>query len=112
MDCRQIHHWLDQYLDGDLAAPERERLEAHVIACPSCRRELDALEAAQRALRTPEFRAAPPGMLAEFHRRVAVAQRAPAARPSRAFSFPVPIWTLRAGAGTVLAATAAALLLV
>src|SRR5947209_4762062 len=107
MDCRQIHHWLDPYLDGDLAAPETERLESHVDACPTCRRELDALQTAERALRTPEFRAAPPGMLAEFHRRVA----APPARPRRGFSFPVPLWTLKAaGAGTVLAAAAALLL--
>src|SRR5437763_13397944 len=100
MDCRQIHHWLDQYLDGDLAAPERERLEAHVAVCPGCRRELDALAAAERALRTPEFRAAPPGMLAEFHRRVA----APPPRPGRALFLPLPLWSLRAGAGTVIAA--------
>ena len=36
---------LDRYLDGDLDAGERVRMEAHIAACRQCRRQVAALEA-------------------------------------------------------------------
>ena len=41
------HRWtqkhLSDYLDGDLHAAERERVERHVHWCPECRRVLETL---------------------------------------------------------------------
>jgi hypothetical protein len=41
-------HWTDrlsEYLDGDLSPAERERLEAHLVACGACRTVLEELQA-------------------------------------------------------------------
>jgi len=57
---------LHAYLDGELSPVERERLEAHVAACPACRARLDEERAlVERAsqllgLALPLERAAPP----------------------------------------------------
>jgi hypothetical protein len=83
MNCRQFDERLDSFLDGDLAPAERAQLEAHAGGCAACRAALGGLRAAERALRAPEFQSAPPGMLAEFHRRLGAAT---ARRP--AWSFP------------------------
>jgi len=34
---------LSEYLDGELARPERTTLEAHLASCDACRRTLDEL---------------------------------------------------------------------
>jgi len=36
--CFEVLERLSEYLDGDLAAEERERLEAHVSGCDWCER--------------------------------------------------------------------------
>ena len=40
---RWAHARLSQYLDGELAAGERARVEEHVRWCPECRRVLESL---------------------------------------------------------------------
>src|SRR5438067_7166030 len=99
MNCRHFDSRLDAYLDGELDAPRRAELEGHASGCPACRAQMEALRQAEHALRGPEFHAAPPGMLTEFHRRLA-------GRPARRPAF---AWRLRLGAaaGTALAAAAA-----
>lgn len=42
--CEDIRALLDDYLDGDLDDLARQRVEGHLSACPSCRREVDELE--------------------------------------------------------------------
>ena len=44
---RTTEELLPWYLNGTLAADERQRVEAHLVQCPRCRRELES----QRALR-------------------------------------------------------------
>lgn len=48
------HKWtsvhVNDYLDGDLAPAERERVETHVGLCPECRRLLQALRATLEGL--------------------------------------------------------------
>lgn len=51
MDCKSISELLAAYLDGELMSKEREQIEAHLSACPRCRRELEALATAQKGLR-------------------------------------------------------------
>jgi anti-sigma factor RsiW len=40
---RWTHAHLSAYLDQDLDPVERERIEAHVVLCPQCRRVLATL---------------------------------------------------------------------
>src|SRR4051794_7753116 len=94
MNCRQFDSRLDCYLDGEIDAPRRAQMDGHAAGCPACRAQMEALRQAEHALRVPEFHAAPPGMLGEFHRRLDHTSRRPA------LAWP---WA----AGTALAAAAA-----
>jgi anti-sigma factor RsiW len=48
------HRWtqdhLSDYLDGDLGANERQRVEKHVHWCPECRRVLESLRRTLKGL--------------------------------------------------------------
>lgn len=60
MNCRQAEIALSRHLDGELSAREMTRLEAHLSACPDCRRtasEWSEIGSALRAAgpaRTPD----------------------------------------------------------
>lgn len=41
-DCREYQELISRMLDEDLSETESERLHAHVLTCPDCRRTLDA----------------------------------------------------------------------
>lgn len=41
---------LDAYVDGELSARERRRVQSHMLRCPWCRREADRLRALKEAL--------------------------------------------------------------
>jgi hypothetical protein len=43
MDCAVVSARLDDFVDGELPAVEREALAAHVATCERCRAELDGL---------------------------------------------------------------------
>lgn len=43
-DHRWTRHHLSDYIDGDLDAGERDRVERHVGMCPQCRRLLETLK--------------------------------------------------------------------
>jgi Putative zinc-finger len=43
--------WLEQYIEGTLPEPEAENFENHYFDCPVCLGELQAVQAAQEALR-------------------------------------------------------------
>lgn len=47
---RWTHRHLSEYLDGELDAPGRERVEEHVGMCPDCRRVLAGLKRTLQAL--------------------------------------------------------------
>ncbi|UWZ84477.1 zf-HC2 domain-containing protein [Occallatibacter riparius] len=74
--------WLEQYVEGTLPEAEAERFENHYFECPVCLGELQALQAAQEALR-----------------RHPVAIEA----PKRFFEWPT-VWRPVAGFGAVAAA--------
>jgi hypothetical protein len=44
MTCARTRDRLSAWLEGDLAAAERERVRLHLAACADCRGELDALQ--------------------------------------------------------------------
>ena len=53
MNCAEARERLDDYVDGELAAPELHQMELHLASCPACRdeeRELRVLLAHAAAL--------------------------------------------------------------
>jgi hypothetical protein len=55
MTCDRCEELLSTYLEGELRPEEKSEVDAHVEACPGCRRLLAALTATQEALgRFPE----------------------------------------------------------
>ncbi|MGH7294579.1 MAG: anti-sigma factor family protein, partial [Polyangiaceae bacterium] len=51
MDCREASEWLMPFHDGELDAPRRTALEAHLARCPACRDEVAALRATDARVR-------------------------------------------------------------
>ena len=51
MNRNVVSELLAAYLDGEVTPKEREQIQAHLSACPQCRRELEALATAQKGLR-------------------------------------------------------------
>ena len=51
MDCKQVSELLTAYLDNEVTPEEREQIEAHLIICQRCRKELEELKSAQKTLR-------------------------------------------------------------
>jgi anti-sigma factor RsiW len=49
---RWTHVHLNDYLDGELGAEERDRVEEHVGLCPECRRMLETLRKTVQGLMT------------------------------------------------------------
>ena len=42
MDCQRYRDLTEKYLDGLLAEPEQEALQAHVEGCRACREDFEA----------------------------------------------------------------------
>jgi len=51
MNCNEVSQSLLSYLDNELNLQERNSIEAHLSACPNCRKEMEALAETQRELR-------------------------------------------------------------
>lgn len=66
-----VFELLPWYVNGTLAAAERARVVAHLDGCLSCRRELELLEALQRALRAPASERRCEDALRRLHARMA-----------------------------------------
>lgn len=45
MTCQDIKEKFPDYLIGDLSQEEKEKMQNHIAACPSCREELESLSA-------------------------------------------------------------------
>jgi len=50
MRCKRIRRRLSAYLDGELPTERMGRIEAHLAACPSCQREVQAMASAYALL--------------------------------------------------------------
>jgi len=82
MRCSSSRRFLSRYLDGELGAWRRRRLDRHLAGCAACRAELEAdrgVWALLGAVETP----APPDVLAQLEACLTRAPLAPA--PQRWF---------------------------
>jgi predicted anti-sigma-YlaC factor YlaD len=43
MTCHELVELVTEYLEDAMAAPDRQRLERHLVACGPCRRYLDQM---------------------------------------------------------------------
>ncbi|MDQ7794879.1 MAG: DUF4349 domain-containing protein [bacterium] len=77
MKCREAGDHLSAYLDNQLDAGLRGRLEEHLAGCPGCRRELEELRCTVELCRDLEEVAPPAG----FHQAVSRAVRGAARVP-------------------------------
>lgn len=56
MSCERFNPLLSGYVDGELAAEERRRLEEHLATCEACRRELEGLKSLKEDLAMLKFK--------------------------------------------------------
>jgi len=107
MTCAKVRKHLALHAGGDLAPRRAARLEAHLVGCADCRRELQSLRAARARVRAAAAAKQVPGWSeAEWK---ALMVRATAGRiESRAPTFLArPRWALAAGTvGVALIAVA------
>jgi anti-sigma factor RsiW len=43
MDCNETKRWLDAYVDGKLELTRQPDMEAHLAACSTCKKVVEAL---------------------------------------------------------------------
>lgn len=104
--CKSIGPLLDGYHDGELGAPERQRVQQHIEQCRRCRSDLDSLEAVGGFVRAAIAGTPEPDLWSGIARRLPP-QRVPASRaPLRRR------WMRPLGAAAAVAAAAAVVLLV
>lgn len=69
--CREVDSLVTPYVDGEIAAPERAMVEAHLSVCPPCRQRAQAETAAREALRARGCQPCAPAYLLKRCRRAA-----------------------------------------
>jgi anti-sigma factor RsiW len=94
---------LSEYLDGELAPPERTALEAHLAACPDCQTTLDELRRVVARAQTLDDRPPRADLWPGVAAHIGVARLA----PRRRFSFTVPQLAAASVALALLSAGAA-----
>src|SRR5881392_514971 len=85
--------WTDQlseYLDGDLAAPERTTLEAHLASCDGCRTTLEELRRVVTNARALDDRPPAADLWPAVAARIGLSPREQARPVVRRLSFTVP----------------------
>jgi len=95
MNCEETRSLLVALADGELAGPDRRRIEEHLAKCPECTEELSAFADDRKTLRTIPAPEAPPFLVT----RVMVRISAPAPR----------MWLSPALAASLVLVTAAGL---
>jgi len=87
MSCETLQEQLGGYVDGELGPDARATVTAHVAACPSCRRELDAIQALAHQLAEPSHSEVPENLWTAIEQQLDAAgtstHRSPAARSNR-----------------------------
>jgi anti-sigma factor RsiW len=87
------HQWTDrlsEYLDGELAGPERTALEAHVASCDGCRTTLDELRRVMTHARALDDRPPTADLWPAVAARIGLASRSKARAVVSRLSFTVP----------------------
>lgn len=85
MQCLQARQMLDEYLDGDLPALQKEKLAQHFFACKSCNQQWLFAQSLQRQLQSMPY----PPPYAGFAERVINAVTAPAQARRQRYGFAV-----------------------
>jgi anti-sigma factor RsiW len=65
MNQEHISHLIDDYIDGNLNAEERAKVDSHLKVCSQCRKELSASESVVREMHRLPKAIAPPAELQE-----------------------------------------------
>lgn len=99
MNCEQIHGLLNEYVDGELAAVDREAVEQHIAGCTGCREELRALQQTAELVRSLPRMPAPQELAGAVKSRMA---RAAAVRRRAALARWVSVGGWIAAAATLL----------
>lgn len=99
LTCRSVQHLYDAYLDGELSSSLLAEVEAHLLQCPECQRQVDLLRAAANVIATD---AMPLGLPDGFSERIL------ARLPTRAERTATPIFITRREARRRLVARVAA----
>jgi len=81
---------LSEYLDGELAGPERTALEAHLVSCDACRTTLDELRRVVTNARALDDRPPSADLWPVVAARIGLAARSQPRPVVRRFSFTVP----------------------
>ena len=81
---------LSEYLDGELAGPERTALEAHLASCDGCRTTLDELRRVMTNARALDDRPPSADLWPAVATRIGLASRSAARAVVRRLSFTVP----------------------
>ena len=81
---------LSEYLDGELAPPERTGLEAHLASCDGCRTTLDELRRVVTNARALDDRPPTADLWPAVAARIGLSSRLKARQVVRRFSFTVP----------------------
>ena len=66
MTCKELIDFLDDYVSGELPAPQAALFERHLTHCPSCRADLDSYRATvalARSTHPPNPPTLPPELL-------------------------------------------------
>jgi anti-sigma factor RsiW len=108
-ECYRIERYLTAYADGELKPRLNRRVESHLAACESCRRELDSIVASDRILRSAGVPSVPTGRWTLFGRELSRALDrvdAESRRPTRIREMR-PVYGYRRRAFAVVAASAA-----
>ncbi|MGE5544905.1 MAG: zf-HC2 domain-containing protein, partial [Bacillota bacterium] len=83
MRCQNVRELLSPYIDLVLSDEEKTRIEEHLAACESCRKELAELQHAVNRIRGMEKREAPSDFMNRLHERLQQEKVAPFSTKSR-----------------------------
>lgn len=80
--CEQVERQLGRYIDGELPAPERAEVDAHLEYCSGCRGQLDELRAIVAGLKRPASTVVPDAIWSNIERRLDRSAAIEARRPA------------------------------
>lgn len=109
MSCEDIQLYVDSFVDGEFAAPERVEFETHLVGCAACRRLVQEQAGLKSSLRALLRAPAAPRPLRE--RLEAALEKADAEAPPRAPGVGAPLWARLRGLAVPIVAVCLPLLM-
>jgi len=70
MKCKEIHEFIEAYLDNELPPETRKEVREHLKKCPACREELAAVKRYRKAMTSLKTVPAPDDFLEKVHERL------------------------------------------